>query len=122
MADRIILWAVTDPRGLNITLTGDVWDEHVSRHPELVGHVEDVKICVQDPDEIYFDPVSTATKNPDVKVYFYYKRGLLSDKFEDNFVETCVKVVVENNIEKGYVQSVIFPNDIRKRLVAEWKK
>lgn len=122
MAERTILWTVTDPRGLNVTCTSDVWNEHVTRHSELSGHIQDVKICVQDPDEIYFDPVSTATKKPSVRVYFYYKRGLLSEKFADNFVETCVKVVVENGERQGYVQSVIFPNEIRKRLVAEWKK
>ncbi len=122
MADRIILWTVTDPRGLNISLAEDVWDEHVLRHPELAGHIDDVKICVQDPDEIYFDPVSTAAKNPGVSVYFYYKRGLLSEQFQDHFVETCVKVVLEDGVEQGYVQSVIFPDDIRKRLVAQWRK
>lgn len=122
MAERIILWTVTDPRGLNITLTDDVWTEHVTRHPELSGHTDDVKICVQDPDEICFDPVSTGTKLPNVKVYFYYKRGMLSEKFQDNFVETCVKVVVENQVQQGYVQTVIFPNEIRKRLVVEWRK
>lgn len=122
MAERTILWTVTDPRGLNVTLALDVWDEHVSRRPELDGHVDDVKACVQDPDEIYFDPVSTATKNPDVRVCFYYRRGLLSEKFKDNVVETCVRVVIENNVQQGYVQSVIFPNDVRKRLVTEWKK
>lgn len=123
MAERIILWTVTDPRGLNITLTDDVWQAHVAIRPELQGHVEQVKQCIQDPDEIYFDPVSTATKKPNVQVYFYYKQGLLAESLEDNLVESCVKVVMESSgTRQGFVQSVVFPNDVRKRLVAEWKK
>ncbi len=56
MTERKILWTVTDPRGLTISLVEDVWQNHVAYRPELALHLEQVRLAVQDPDAIYFDP------------------------------------------------------------------
>ena len=81
MTERRILWTVTDPRGLSISLVEDVWQSHVAYRPELAVHFDEVRLAAQDPDAIYFDPTSTAEKTLGTQVYWYYKSGPLSGKF-----------------------------------------
>ncbi len=123
MTDRKVLWTVTDPRGLSITLVDDVWQSHINYRPELAEHFDQVRRAVQHPDAIYFDPTSTAEKTLGAQVYWYYKSGLLSGKFSENWVATIVKVVFETATErKGYVETAMLPRRILKRLVLEWTK
>ncbi len=120
---RRLLWTVTDPRGLCLSLAEDVWQVHLAKHRELEGKLDFIRLCAQDPDKIHFDPVSSATKSLGTKVYFYYKRDLLQGELADNLVEVCIKVVVKaDDIAQGYVQSAMFPNQVRKRAVLEWEK
>lgn len=125
MADetsRRILWQVTDPRGLIVILTHDVWASHVAYRPELVSHARQVRLAVQDPDAIYFDPDSTATKSPGTVVYWYYKSGVLAEKYQGNWVAVVVKVVSLDENQQGYVETAMLPSRVLKRLVLEWKK
>ena len=57
--ERWIFWTVVDPRGLAISLTEDVWLDHVRKHPEIEDYFEEIKLTAQEPDEIYFDPLSS---------------------------------------------------------------
>ena len=105
MAERRILGTVTDPRGLTISLAEDVWQSHNAYRPELALHFNEVRSAVQDPDAIYFDPASTADKPLGTRVYWYYKGGLLSGKFSENWVAPMVKVVIEADVQRrGYVE------------------
>lgn len=123
MAERRVIWTVTDPRGLSVALVEDVWQTHVAYRPELALHFDQVRLAVQDPDAIYFDPTSTAEKTLGTQVYWYYKSGLLSGKFSQNWVATIVKVAFETDTErKGYVETAMLPRRVLKRLVLEWKK
>jgi len=120
---RKILWTVTDPRGLTISLAEDVWQNHLAYRPELASHFEQVRLTAQDPDAIYFDPDSTAEKSPGTRVYWYYKSGVLAGKFSRNWVAAVVKVVVEADaIRTGYVETALLPRRVLNRLVLEWKK
>lgn len=122
VTERKILWTVTDPRGLTITLTEDVWASHLPYRPELASHFEQFRLAAQNPDAIYFDPDSTADKAPNTKVYWYYKREPLSGKFAGHWIVVVVKVVVESsNTRQGYVETAMLPRRILKRLVLEWK-
>ena len=123
MAERKILWTVIDPRGLNVVLVEDVWQTHVAYRPELAMHFDQVRLAVQDPDAIYFDPTSTAEKTASTQVYWYYKSGPLTGGFSRNWVAAIVKVVFEIGTErKGYVETAMLPRRVLKRLVLEWKK
>lgn len=123
MTERKFLWTVTDPRGLTISLAEDVWHSHIAHRPELAAHFDEVRLAVQEPDAIYFDPDSTADKAPGTRVYWYYKGGLLSGKFSQNWVATIVKVVIEaGDQQRGYVETAMLPRRVLKRLVLEWKK
>ena len=123
MAERKILWTVTDPRGLTISLAEDVWQSHLPYRPELASRLEQFRIAAQEPDVIYFDPDSTADKTPGTKVYWYYKSVPLSGKFVGNWLAVVIKVVVESsNTRGGYVETVLLPHRVLKRLVLEWKK
>lgn len=119
MAQRIILWTVTDPRGLSITLTDDVWHDIIGKHQEMQDQHDAVKIAAASPDEIYFDP-ETTSKRDGAKIYMYYKRIRVAPKTK--FIVVVVKIVVENESDQGYVQSAWSPYRIQKRLVREWKK
>jgi len=122
-AEHKILWTVTDPRGLTISLAEDVWQSHVAYRPELATYSDAIRICCQDPDAIYFDPDSTATKTLGTKVYWYYKSGALSGLFARNWTAAVVKVVIEQgNAPRGYVETAMLPRRVLKRLVQEWKK
>jgi len=121
--ERKILWTVIDPRGLAISLAEDVWHSHLAYRPELAAHFKEVRLAVQDPDAIYFDPDSTADKTPGTLVYWYYKGGLLSGKFAGNWVAAVVKIVTESdNVQRGYVETAMLPRRILKRLVLGWKR
>jgi len=121
--ERKILWTVTDPRGLAISLAEDVWSNHLAYRPELAIHFEQVRLTAQNPDAIYFDPDSTAEKTPGTQVYWYYKGGLLVGKFSGNWVAVVVKVVVQaGDNQTGYVETALLPRRVLKRLVLEWKK
>lgn len=123
LSERKILWTVTDPRGLMISLVEDVWQSHLAYRPELATHFDAVRLACLDPDAIYFDPDSTADKTPGTSVYWYYKGGVLSGRFAQNWVATVVKVVVEpGNIRRAYVETAMLPRRVLKRLVLEWKK
>lgn len=122
-SQRKILWTVTDPRGLAISLVEDVWQNHLAYRPELATHFDAVRLACLDPDSIYFDPDSSAGKTPGTLVYWYYKGGLLSGRFARNWIATVVKVVVEQgNVRHSYVETAMLPRRVLNRLVLEWKK
>jgi len=123
ITERKILWTVTDPRGLTITLTDDVWQSHLPYRPELASHFDQIRPTAQDPDAIYFDPDSTVAKTPSTKVYWYYKSEPLIGKFAKHWIAVVVKVVVESsNTRQGYVETAMLPRRVLKRLVLEWKR
>ena len=123
MSERRILWTVTDPRGLSISLAEDVWQEHASRHAEIEPYFEQAKLTVQDPDEIYFDPDSTAETRAGNTVYHYIRRSFVLGRRRPRPLVTVVKVVIEqDNIARGYVSSILFPGHMKKGLILEWKK
>jgi hypothetical protein len=122
MAEREILWTVTDPRGLDITLTDDVWFAILDKHPELGAFYDAVITTVREPDAIYFDPHSTALRTTGAKFYYYYRGGLLTGEFASAFTAVFVKIVVEQDQNQGYVQTSYPSREILPRLELEWKK
>ena len=122
MAEREILWTVTDPRGLNITLTQDVWFAILAKHPDLVAFYDAVLATVQDPEAIYFDSDSTAKRATGAKFYLYYRGGMFAGQLEGAYTAVVVKVVIEQDQDQGYVQTSYPSEQILPRLVLEWKK
>lgn len=119
---RRILWTVTDPRGLVVTLTEDTWEHAVRRHGEIADYLEQARLAVEMPDEIYYDPKSTESRTTGAKVYWYLKTGLLTGKLAEDYMAVVVKVVVEEGDSKGYVSTALPIDKPMKRLVLEWKK
>ena len=119
---RQILWAVTDPRGLAITLTEDVWEHAIGRHGEIADYLEQARITTEDPDEIYYDHRSTEPRLPGARVYWYLKSGLLTGKLADDHLAVVVKIIVEKQASQGFVSTVLPIDKPMKRLVLEWKK
>jgi hypothetical protein len=117
-----ILWTVTDPRGLAISLAEDVWLDHVRKHPEITDYYNEIRLTAQEPDEIYFDPLSSARRRTGTSIYSYYRRNLARGSYENNFVLVVIKSVPEVQGLRGYVQSALLPDRIMKRLVLEWKR
>jgi hypothetical protein len=119
---RRTLWTVNDPRGLAISLSEDVWEDHVRKHPEIADYFEEIKLTAQEPDEIYFDPISSARRQIGTSIYSYYRRNLGRGRFSGNLVVVIVKSVQEASQWRGYVQSALLSDRVMKRLVLEWKK
>jgi hypothetical protein len=122
VTEREILWTVTDPRGLTISLAKDVWLDHVYKHPEIEDYYNEIRLTAQEPDEIYFDPLSSARRQVGTSIYSYYRRNLGRGKYTDNLVVVVVKSVQETEEQHGYVQSVLLSDRTMRRLVLEWKK
>jgi hypothetical protein len=119
---RRILWTVTDPRGLVITLTEDTWKHAVSGHGEIIDYLEQTQRTVEIPDEIYYDPKSTESRATGAKVYWYLKAGLLTGKLGEDYMTVVVKVVVEEGDARGYVSTALPIDKPMKRLALEWKR
>ncbi len=122
MAERTILWTVTDPRGLNVTFTSDVWLAVLAKHPDFGEFFNAIATTIQEPEAIYFDPDSTPQRPEGIRMFLYYRSGLLSGKLADKRTAVVVKVVIEQNGEQGYVQTAYPSERILPRLVRQWKK
>ena len=122
MEERRILWTVTDPRGLSITLTKDVWLDIIRKHQDVVPYFDAIKMTAADPDDIYFDPESTTRRGDAAQMFAYYKSNVLSGAAADDFMTVIVKVVVEPRGRQGYVQTAYIIGRVLRRLVPEWKK
>jgi len=122
MAERILLWTVTDPRGLLVSLSVDSWQHIISEHAYMAPFQEAVKQTVADPNEIYFDPLSTQSRKTGAQVYAYYKSQVLTGLFQDNWAYVSVKFVPEQAGVQGYVQTALSTNDAQKRMVLVWTK
>lgn len=122
MTERRILWTVTDPRGLPISLVEDVWSEHVHKHPEITEYFDEIKRTSQEPDEIYFDPLSSTWRRPGTLIHLYYKRNLGHGKYRDAYIVVVVKSLEESGERQGFVESALLSDRIMNRLVLEWKR
>lgn len=123
MTERHILWTVTDPRGISVSLAEDVWQEHIAYRPEISAYFDAIRDTVQEPDAIYFDPKTTARRTTGAKIYLYYRSKLTQGKHAGNYVAVVVKVMFEpDNVQRGYVESAMLPGRIMKRAVLEWKR
>ncbi len=121
--ERKILWTVTDPRGMMISLAEDVWKEHLARHREISDYAEEIKLAAQDPDAIYFDASSSSRKSPGTFVHWYYRLGLTRGIHAGNYITIIIKDVLEpDGVRRGYVQSTFIPHETEGRLILEWSK
>ena len=123
MPERAVLWTVTDPRGVDVSLAEDVWLEHVAYRPEIAPYLDAVALAVRDPDAIYFDPETTARRTTGARIYLYYRSGLTQGKYAGNYVAVVVKLLAEDgHAWRGYVESAMLASRIMRRVVLEWKK
>lgn len=122
MTNRMVLWTATDPRGLTVTLVEDVWQEHVQKHPEIADYFDEIRLTVQEPDEIFFDPLSTARRRPGTAIHLYYKRNLGREKYRNVLIVVVIKSVEESGGKQGYVESALLSDRVMSRLVLEWKR
>jgi hypothetical protein len=113
---------VTDPRGISVSLE-DVWQEHTAYRPEILTYFDAIRVTVQNPDAIYFDPKTTARRTTGARIYLYYRSNLTQGKYAGNYICVVVKVVLEpDNVQRGYVESASLPGRTMKRAVLEWKR
>lgn len=80
-----------------------------------------IRMTVQDPDAIYFDPKSTGIKSG-ATVYWYLKGQILSGRLGDELVAVVIKVIVEETGLQGYVSTALPVDKPMSRLVLEWTK
>lgn len=122
MTERSILWTITEPRGLSVSLAADAWEHIVQEHYELASHFDALRRTVEDPDEIYFDPASTAKRASGAQVYAYYRSNLLSGLLHDKLVYVSVKFVREGEEMRGYVRTAMPSRMVQMRMERIWSK
>ena len=110
------------PRGLTISLAEDVWLDHVHKHPEIADYFDAIKFTVQEPDEIYFDPLSSARRQVGALIHLYYRRNLGRGKYKDTLIVVVIKSLEEDGVRRGFVESALLSDRVMKRLVLEWKR
>ena len=113
---------VTDPRGLSISLAAEVWVMIVRKHRDMEPYLAAIRQTVESPDEIYFDAESTQARRTGAQMFVYRRDHLLSGNDADRHVLVVVKVLIEDNGERGYVQTAYASDRVAKRLVSRWKK
>lgn len=122
MSDRPLLGTTVEPRGLRVSLSEDVWEHIRSEHPEFTDYSEAIQLTVEDPDEIYFDALSSSKRKIGTQVFAYYRSRILAGVLGDNFVYVSVKFVRESSETYGYVQTAFATHSVQKRMELEWKK
>jgi hypothetical protein len=122
MTERTTLWTVTDPRGMNSTLTEDMWAHILERHDDLLPYFEAVRLAVADPDEIYIDEWSAQQKAPGVGVEAYYKYRVLTSRLRSKMLYVSVKFVPTGEGVQGYVQTALPVGHVQARMKLLWKK
>ena len=122
MTERTLLWTTTDPRGLSVSLAADAWEHIVTEHDYMAPYLDAVRQTVEDPDEIYFDPVSTYSRKTGAQIHAYYKSQILTGLFQDNLAYVSVKFAPESAGLRGYVQTALSTHAPQKRMVLIWTK
>lgn len=122
MAKRELLWTINDPRGLNIVLAKDVWQEVVRKHPEMSSRLEEVRITVEQPEEIFFDPATTNQRSTGARIFLYYRSGIKIEQDKSKLLLAVVKVVIEVEAEQGYVETAHLTDRKKRRAVLEWNR
>lgn len=122
MAERELLWSINDPRGLSITLAKDVWQEVIRKHPEMSSMLEQVRATVEQPEEIFFDPETTSQRTTGARIFLYYRSGIKLEQDKSKLMIAVVKVVIEIEAEKGYVETAHLTDRKKRRAVLEWNR
>jgi hypothetical protein len=94
----------------------------VRKHQDMQPYLAAVRQMVESPDEIYFDAESTQARTTGAQMFVYRRDHLLSGADADKHVLVAVKVLVEDNGERGYVQTAYASDRVAQRLVSRWKK
>ena len=68
MEDKPLAYGTTDPNGVQVVLTDEVWREKIVRdHPEIAEHRSDVLQTVSAPDHFAVDPIFERRKRYDAR-------------------------------------------------------
>ncbi len=122
MSERPLLWTTIDPRGLSNALAADVWETTLQKHREMHQFFDQVRLAVEHPDEIYFDPDTSARRTSGAQIFLYYHRNLSVQEYANKFVVAVVKVVLEIENRQGYVETAHLANRKKRRAVLEWNR
>lgn len=122
MAERRLLWTTTDPRGQSVALVADVWENVLRKHEEMGQFFDQVRVTVEDPTEIYFDPETTARRTTGARIFVYYRRDFSTTEYAGKLIVVVVKVVLEMDSQQGYVETAHLANRKKRRAVLEWNR
>jgi hypothetical protein len=120
VSSRPVRWSETDPWGVHVTCTEDVWAKKGSVRPELASHEAEIRATIRAPDAIFLDPASSAGRPYGTVIAHYVSHGRTHGKQSGNFICVVVKLLVGQLI--AYVATVILPSDIQPRLQLVWER
>jgi hypothetical protein len=104
-----ILFSVTDPRGLRVTCTSEVWDEHVlAGHPEMAGCEAEVSACITNP---LYGIIYADRDHPKRSIYYMLRKHVPRE---------YLKVVVEVDDAGGIVITAYPTFNVKAREYPQW--
>lgn len=108
--DDEVLFQVESPFHYPVTLRRLTWEDHEARRPEIVGHVENVSLCIREPHIV--------TDSGDGRTH-YYRMGHGHGKTANCYLYVLVR---ERNTGDHVVASVWFTPAIQEGEILWFKK
>jgi hypothetical protein len=123
-------WIERDPFGRRIFCSEEKWAAKVEFRDGLEAHEDSLRSTLRDPDQVYFDPGSTAATrersggNPEAQVLHYVSAGRTHGHQQGNLVVVVVKFVPDPSTGEtvGFVLSMLLPNRLSRRLQLRWER
>lgn len=107
-----MIFVANDPRGYEVHLTNDCWDNHILvQHPIMKGRLSEVKNAIIKPDFIYQSKYKTSS-------HLYFSKASSPSGIE----YVLVVVTVRQRTRKGYVQTAFIVDSLSKGGKLLWKK
>ncbi len=79
-----VILRCNDPRGQEIIVTQEQWDDHIIDHAEMIGQLRGVELALTDPTFICEDRDFDTREN-------YYRPFTLPGRFHNTYLKVCVE-------------------------------
>jgi hypothetical protein len=107
-----VLLRETSPLGYSATLRRRNWERHEAKRPELVGHLENIGLCIRDPDIIIDDGTGCD---------HFYRAGVGTGKFANSYLHVLVRAFLTEQPAERTIVTAWFTREFEEGDV-KWSK
>ena len=111
--DNKFVLDLRDRKGRLVRYSRSNFERHLTRHPEMTGHIEAIKKVVEDPDiEIEADNNHT----------YLYRTGVVEGKFSKLWLFVVIKYEGSSTKGEEFIKTAFFTSKIAKDGRVIWKR